>query len=98
MADPVAFEQTVRTSLRLLGGARRPITLLALHGLNSPAMVSWALREGGCCDVLDRLREEEGLFKLVGFSSHADTQVRTAASSVLHQLPPPPPQPPPPPR
>eukprot|EP01052_Picozoa_sp_SAG31_P052053 SAG31_NODE_12662_length_926_cov_0.857316_1_plen_97_part_01 len=79
MADPNKFEETLRLSLRLLQGANgqqrsRKITLLSLHGLNSPTMVEWATREGGCCDVLDRLRKE-GLFSLIGFSTHADTDV-----------------------
>ena len=48
------------------------VDLFALHGLNDPERIDWALRPGGCLEAAQKLKEQ-GRLKHLGFSTHAST-------------------------
>jgi predicted aldo/keto reductase-like oxidoreductase len=65
----------LRASLARLGIAR--LDNLAVHGLNTPAHLAWALQGAGA-DLLEAALAE-GLVGQVGFSSHGETPLIEAA-------------------
>ena len=73
--DLAAGQAQLRAILERLGVAR--LTTLAVHGLNTPEHLSWALAGPGA-DLL-RWASGEGLVGQVGFSSHGSLELIEAA-------------------
>jgi hypothetical protein len=70
--DPREFRRTFEQSLRLL--KLDYVDLLAIHGINLDEHVEWAVRPGGCLDVI-RQFQAQGKVRFVGFSTHGATDV-----------------------
>jgi predicted aldo/keto reductase-like oxidoreductase len=70
--NPEEFRQTFERSLANL--KLDYVDLLGLHGLNTPELLHWSVRPGGCLDVVRQL-QAEGKVRFVGFSTHAPTRV-----------------------
>ncbi len=68
--DPQAFVENFEKSLSLL--RLEYVDLLAFHGINTPEILDWVIRKGGCLDVVRRL-QKEGRVRFVGFSTHGPT-------------------------
>ncbi len=73
--DPDEGREQLRASLRRLGAER--LDNLAVHGLNRPEHLTWALKGPGA--ELLAWAQGEGLVGQVGFSSHGDTGLIAAA-------------------
>ena len=71
-ADPKEFLATFERSLGYLKLGH--VDLLSFHGINTPELLDWTLRKGGCLDVARQL-QREGRCRFVGFSTHATTGV-----------------------
>jgi len=71
-ADAQAFRKTFDQSLSLL--KLNSIDLLGIHGINTPEILDWCLRSGGCLEVARQL-QQEGKVRFVGFSTHGPTSV-----------------------
>lgn len=54
------------------------VDLLGLHGINTPELLEWSLRPGGCLDVARQL-QAQGRVRFIGFSTHAPVEVILAA-------------------
>ena len=54
------------------------VDLLGLHGINTPEILEWCVRPGGCLDVARDL-QKQGLVRHVGFSTHGSCEVIEAA-------------------
>ena len=50
------------------------VDLLGLHGINTPEILDYSLRPGGCLDEARKL-QKEGRVRFVGFSTHGPTDV-----------------------
>ncbi|MFN6561470.1 MAG: aldo/keto reductase [Nostoc sp. ChiSLP01] len=50
------------------------VELLGLHGINTPELLDYSIRPGGCLDVVRQL-QAEGKVRFVGFSTHGPTDV-----------------------
>ncbi|MBD1911650.1 MULTISPECIES: aldo/keto reductase [unclassified Leptolyngbya] len=50
------------------------VDLLGMHGINTPEILEWTLRPGGCLDVA-REFQRQGRVRFIGFSTHAPTEV-----------------------
>jgi len=74
-ADLEAGQQQVRAIVQRLGKA--PLTSLAVHGLNRPEHLAWALQGPGA--ELLAWAQGEGLASQVGFSSHGSNALIEAA-------------------
>ncbi len=72
IADANAFRQTVEQSMAYL--KLDYIDLLGLHGVNTPELLDFCIRPGGCLDVVRQL-QAQGKVRFVGFSTHAPTAV-----------------------
>lgn len=70
--DPERFEANFHDSIERLGVDH--VDLLALHGINNRELLDWSLRDGGCFEVAQRLREQ-GKARFIGFSTHAQLDV-----------------------
>lgn len=75
-ADPQEFRQTLEQSLNNL--QLDYVDLLGLHGINTPELLEYAVRPGGCLEVV-RQFQRQGRIRYVGFSTHAPTWVIQAA-------------------
>ena len=71
-ADAQEFQRTVEQSLANL--KLDYVDLLGLHGINTPELLEYCVRPGGCLDVVRRF-QEQGKVRFVGFSTHGPTQV-----------------------
>jgi uncharacterized protein len=71
-ASPKEFQRTFEQSLRNL--RLESVDLLGLHGINTPELMEYSLRPGGCLDVARNL-QAQGKVRHVGFSTHAPTQL-----------------------
>ncbi|HEY9644854.1 MAG TPA: aldo/keto reductase, partial [Chroococcidiopsis sp.] len=71
-ADPEEFRRTLEQSLDYL--QLDYIDLLGLHGINTPELLDFSLRPGGCLDVA-REFQRQGRVRFVGFSTHGPTDV-----------------------
>ncbi|MBW4656459.1 MAG: aldo/keto reductase [Kaiparowitsia implicata GSE-PSE-MK54-09C] len=71
-ADPKEFKLKLDQSLANL--KLDYIDLLGLHGINTPEILEWAVRAGGCLDVVRRY-QAAGRIRHVGFSTHGPTEV-----------------------
>lgn len=68
--DSAAFERNLERSLANLGLDH--VDLLAIHGINTPELMQYALRVGGCWEVARRF-QQQGRIGSIGFSTHAPT-------------------------
>lgn len=50
------------------------IDLLSIHGINTPELLDYCIRPGGCLDVAKKL-QAEGKVRFIGFSTHGPTEV-----------------------
>lgn len=50
------------------------IDLLSIHGINTPELLDYCIRPGGCLDVAKKL-QTEGKVRFIGFSTHGPTDV-----------------------
>ena len=66
------FQKTFNQSLRNL--KLDSVDLLGIHGINTPELLDFTVRSGGCLDVARRL-QEQGKVRFVGFSTHGPTDV-----------------------
>jgi predicted aldo/keto reductase-like oxidoreductase len=71
-ADPAEFLATFEKSMDYLG--LEHVDLLGLHGINNDQLLEWSIRDGGCLDAAEKLRDQ-GRVRHVGFSTHAPTGV-----------------------
>ena len=70
VADARAFRRTFNQSLSYL--KLDYVDLLGLHGINTPELLDFCLRPGGCLEVVRKL-QAEGKVRFVGFSTHGPT-------------------------
>ncbi|MFM7423797.1 MAG: aldo/keto reductase [Elainella sp.] len=66
------FRQTFEQSLQNLGLDH--VDLLGLHGVNTPELLDYSLREDGCLEIARQL-QVEGKVRHIGFSTHASLDV-----------------------
>ncbi|MGC1195467.1 MAG: aldo/keto reductase [Geitlerinemataceae cyanobacterium] len=71
-ADPKEFRDNFHKSLANLN--LDYVDLLGLHGINTPEILEWSIRPGGCLDEA-RKWQQEGKVRFVGFSTHGPTDV-----------------------
>jgi hypothetical protein len=72
VADAKAFRRTFDQSLAYL--KLDYVDLLGLHGINTPELLDFCIRPGGCLDVV-RTLQKQGKVRFVGFSTHGPTNV-----------------------
>jgi len=72
VADAKAFRRTFDQSLSYL--KLDYVDLLGLHGINTPELLDFCIRPGGCLDVV-RALQAQGKIRYVGFSTHGPTEV-----------------------
>ncbi|MDB9527137.1 aldo/keto reductase [Oscillatoria sp. CS-180] len=70
--DPKAFRMTLKQSLQNL--QLDYIDLLGIHGINTPELLEYAVRPGGCLDEARKF-QAQGRIRHIGFSTHAPTHV-----------------------
>lgn len=71
-ADPTEF---LKTFDRCLSNLRLDyVDLLGIHGINTPELLEWSVRPGGCVDVVRQL-QAQGKVRFLGFSTHGPTDV-----------------------
>jgi uncharacterized protein len=70
--DAKEFRKTFDKSLKYL--QLDYVDLLGLHGINTPELLHYSIRPGGCLDVVRQL-QAEGKVRFVGFSTHGPTDV-----------------------
>jgi predicted aldo/keto reductase-like oxidoreductase len=70
--NPEQFRQTFEQSFDFLG--LKYVDLLGLHGINTPQILDWCVRPGGCLAVARQL-QREGKVRFIGFSTHGPTDV-----------------------
>jgi len=71
-ADPREFQMTLKQSLQNL--QLDYIDLLGIHGINTPELLEYAVRPGGCLDEARKL-QAQGRIRHIGFSTHGPTHV-----------------------
>ena len=77
--NPREFRKTLDQSLKNL--RLDHVDLLGIHGINTPELLEYTLRPGGCMEVA-REYQKRGRVRFIGFSTHAPTRViRDAISS-----------------
>ncbi|RMG05362.1 MAG: aldo/keto reductase, partial [Cyanobacteria bacterium J055] len=80
-ADPKEFRRNFNQSLANL--QLDYIDLLGLHGINTPEILEWSIRPGGCLDEA-RKWQQEGKVRFIGFSTHGPTEVIVSAIETGH--------------
>ncbi|MBJ7898543.1 MAG: aldo/keto reductase [Cyanobacteria bacterium RI_101] len=70
--DPQEFIENWETSWRYLN--LEYVDLLGIHGVNTPELLEYTLRPGGCLEQARRW-QREGRVRFIGFSTHAPTPV-----------------------
>jgi len=70
--DPQDFRHTLEQSLQNL--RLEHIDLLGIHGINTPELLDYTVRPGGCLEVA-RAFQRAGRIRHIGFSTHAPTWV-----------------------
>ncbi|MGF1460964.1 MAG: aldo/keto reductase [Leptolyngbyaceae cyanobacterium] len=70
--DPKAFRMTLKQSLQNL--QLDYIDLLGIHGINTPELLEYAIRPGGCLDEARKL-QAQGRIRHIGFSTHGPAHV-----------------------
>ena len=71
-ADPADFRAHLEQSLAYVN--LDYIDLLGIHGINTPEILEWTVRPGGCLDVA-RDFQTQGRVRFIGFSTHGPTEV-----------------------
>jgi len=71
-SDPKIFEKDLLTSFNKLNVKR--IDLVAIHGINSPEHLHYAVRNGGCIEILKNF-QKENLIGHIGFSTHGEASL-----------------------
>ncbi len=71
-ADPAEFRANLEQSLAYVN--LDYIDLLGIHGINTPEILEWTMRPGGCLDVA-REFQKQGRVRFIGFSTHGPTEV-----------------------
>ncbi|HEY9845980.1 MAG TPA: aldo/keto reductase, partial [Candidatus Caenarcaniphilales bacterium] len=71
-ADAKEFLKTFEKSLKLLKVDY--VDLLGLHGINTPELLNYSIRPGGCLEVARKL-QAQGRVRFIGFSTHGPTDV-----------------------
>lgn len=72
--NPKEFRRKFHQSLAFL--QLDHIDLLGIHGINTPELLDWTIRPGGCLDEARKF-QEQGKVRFVGFSTHGPTDVIT---------------------
>ena len=70
--DPKIFERELYTSFEKL--QVRKIDLIAIHGINSPEHLHYAIRTGGCIDILKKFQKDNSI-GYIGFSTHGEVSL-----------------------
>jgi uncharacterized protein len=70
--NPKDFRHTFETSLSNL--KLDHVDLLGLHGINTPELLEYSIRPGGCMDMARQL-QQAGKVRFIGFSTHGPTSV-----------------------
>ncbi|MEB3355533.1 MAG: aldo/keto reductase [Synechococcales bacterium] len=70
--NPKDFGKTVQKCLSNL--RLDTVDLLGIHGINTPEMLDWTVRPGGCLEVARSL-QQQGKVRFIGFSTHAPTDI-----------------------
>ncbi len=70
--DPAKFLADFETSMNFLG--LEHVELLGLHGINTPEILEWSIRPGGCLDAASEL-QKQGRVGHIGFSTHGSRQL-----------------------
>lgn len=70
--DAQEFRRKFQQSLQFLN--LDYVDLLSIHGINTPELLDYSLRPGGCLAVARKL-QEQGLVRFIGFSTHAPTEI-----------------------
>ncbi len=70
--DPHEFRKTLEQSLSNL--KLDYVDLLGIHGINTPQLLDYSIRPGGCLDVVKEF-QAQGRVRFVGFSTHGPTEV-----------------------
>jgi uncharacterized protein len=73
--DSRSLRQALDDSLDRLGLDR--LDCLALHGINTPEHLSWAIAPGGCLEVLHEA-QRQGKIGQIGFSTHGSRELIAA--------------------
>ncbi|MGG6296099.1 aldo/keto reductase [Leptolyngbya sp. AN02str] len=71
-ADPKAFRADLERSLANL--KLDYVDLLGIHGINTPEILEWTMRPGGCLEIAKQY-QAKGRVRFIGFSTHAPTEV-----------------------
>lgn len=66
------FRKTLETSLKNL--KLDYVDLLGLHGINTPELLEFSLRPGGCLEVAQQF-QQQGKVRFIGFSTHGPTDL-----------------------
>ena len=70
--DPKVFERELYASFEKL--QVKKIDLIAIHGINSSEHLYYAIRNGGCIDILKNFQKENSIGS-IGFSTHGDVSL-----------------------
>ncbi|MBO9997672.1 MAG: aldo/keto reductase [Cyanobacteria bacterium SID2] len=70
--DPLEFRLTLKQSLQNLQLDR--VDLLGIHGINTPELLEYTLRPGGCLEEAQKF-QKQGRVRYIGFSTHGPTEV-----------------------
>lgn len=70
--DSNVFRKNFHKSLRYLN--LDYVDLLSFHGINTPELLNYTMRSGGCLDKARKL-QKEGKVRFIGFSTHAPTDL-----------------------
>ncbi len=76
--DPKLFEAELLKSFDKL--QVKKIDLLAIHGINLPEHLHYAVKDGGCIDVLKKF-QKDNLIGHIGFSTHGESSLIKKAIS-----------------
>jgi len=70
-ADPKEFRRKFNQSLAFL--KLDYVDLLGLHGINTPEILDYCIRPGGCLDEARKF-QQQGKVRFIGFSTHGATE------------------------
>lgn len=71
-ADSKKFQQQFEQSLQYLRVDY--VDLLGIHGINTPELLEYSLRPGGCLEEAKKL-QAQGKVRFIGFSTHGPTNI-----------------------
>lgn len=70
--DPTVFLENFEKSMAYLN--LDYVDLFSIHGINNEETLDWTLREGGCFEAAQKLREQ-GRVRHIGYSTHASNEL-----------------------